>query len=505
MADEILLIDPDKGYADALATYLERRRFEVFFADSIDNVRTLLDSLVFFPDIILADPFLPDLGVVNLLKQIKNSNPSIQIIIATENDYYDQAVEELQSHVLAYIQKPINSHLLNLSLKQAREWISLNKKLDRYTEKLADLHNAQNLYHQLFDEVPCYISVQDRQFRLTATNRMFKKDFGNEIGSHCYEIYKHRTSQCIDCPVAATFEDGENHQTEEIVTSKSGKQYNTLTWTAPIKDSGGNITQVIEMSTNITQIRQLQDHLTSLGLMLGSMSHGVKGMLTALDGGIYQLGTGIANKDDKRIFKAFDQVKHMAAKIKDMVLEILYYAKSRALKYQSVDVNQFAESIKDTVEPIARKNNIELNMNISPSLGEIEIDSNWVKAALVNFIENAVDACTYDQSKSEHHVELTVCEKRPDRICFEIRDNGMGIDQETQDKMFTLFFTSKGSQGTGLGLFIAHRVITQHGGSITVESKLLEGSWFQLCLPRKRPDQHRIIDFPEMDLNNSVK
>jgi len=53
MADEILLIDPDKGYADALATYLERRRFEVFFADSIDNVRTLLDSLVFFPDIIL--------------------------------------------------------------------------------------------------------------------------------------------------------------------------------------------------------------------------------------------------------------------------------------------------------------------------------------------------------------------------------------------------------------------------------------------------------------------
>ena len=145
------------------------------------------------------------------------------------------------------------------------------------------------------------------------------------------------------------------------------------------------------MSTNITQIRQLQDHLTSLGLMLGSMSHGVKGMLTAMDGGIYQLEAGIANQDDKRIAKAFDQVNHMTDKIKDMVLDILYYAKSRALKYESVGVNLFADSIKDTVEPIAGKNNIELNVDISPSLGEMEVDSNWVKAALVNFIENAVD------------------------------------------------------------------------------------------------------------------
>ena len=503
MTDEILLIDRDKGHADALAVYLKRQRFDVSFADSIDNVQALFDNRI--PDILLADSFLPDMGIINLLKQIKKSHPATQIIITADPDYYDKAIEELQSDAIAYLEKPVKSHLLDLALKQARELISLNNKLKLYAGKLADLHTAQNLYHQLFDEVPCYISVQDRQFRLTATNRMFKKDFGDEIGSHCYEIYKHRTSQCSECPVAATFEDGENHQTEEIVTSKSGKQYNTLTWTAPVKDSRGNITQVIEMSTNITQIRQLQDHLTSLGLMLGSMSHGVKGMLTAMDGGIYQLGTGIANKDDKRISKAFDQVKQMTDKIRDMVLDILYYAKSRALKYKSVDVNQFAESIKDTVEPIAGKNNIELNVNISPSLGEMEIDSNWVKASLVNFLENAVDACTYDRSKSEHHVDFRVCEKRPDRICFEIRDNGMGMDQETKEKMFTLFFTSKGSQGTGLGLFIANRVITQHSGSITVESKLREGSWFQICLPRKRPNQHRIIDFPEMDLNNSVK
>ena len=72
----------------------------------------------------------------------------------------------------------------------------------------------------------------------------------------------------------------------------------------------------MEMSTNITQIRQLQDHLVSLGLMLGSVSHGVKGMLTALDGGIYHLEAGLAQDDHKRMVMAAGQVKEMSDKIK---------------------------------------------------------------------------------------------------------------------------------------------------------------------------------------------
>jgi len=70
----------------------------------------------------------------------------------------------------------------------------------------------------------------------------------------------------------------------------------------------------------------------------------------------------------------------------------------------------------------------------------------------------------------------------------------MGMDQETREKMFTLFFTSKGSQGTGLGLFIANRVIQHHGGTIFVETKSGEGSCFEICLPRNKPEQ-RMIKF----------
>ena len=62
------------------------------------------------------------------------------------------------------------------------------------------------------------------------------------------------------------------------------------------------------------------------------------------------------------------------------------------------------------------------------------------------------------------------------------------MDQETREKMFTLFFTSKGSRGTGLGLFIANRVILEHGGTIKVTSELKKGSRFRICLPRNRPE-----------------
>jgi len=366
--------------------------------------------------------------------------------------------------------------------------------LGRYEKKIADLSNAQALYQQLFDEVPCYITVQDRNFLLTATNKMFKKDFGDEIGSHCFEIYKHRSTRCQECPVASTFEDGLSHSTEEIVTSKTGEQYNTITWTAPIRNGMGQITQVMEISTNITQIRQLQDHLTSLGLMLGSMSHGVKGMLTALDGGIYQLESGLTRQDPERIQRAFDQVKQMAERIKKMVLEILYYAKSRELNYQPVDVAQMSRDIIETVKPIAEKNKVRLEVNISQSLGAIEVDPNWVQVALVNILENAIDACISDHDKSEHHVKFKVFLIKPERLCYIIQDNGMGMDQETKEKMFTLFFSSKGSRGTGLGLFIAHHVIRQHGGAVQVESKPQDGSKFQICLPLRHPTQPRLAN-----------
>lgn len=493
--NKILILDADQSHARAISLYLERQEYDVRFASSGKEAVALFEGHPF--DVVLADPLYEgNLQGIEQLAKFRSARPLTHYILYSPEELWPVIMDRMGTESTAYLNKPLSSIALDVALQQSREWISMKGKLERYSEKLASLHTAQNLYQQLFDEVPCYISVQDRDFRITATNRLFKEDFGTQIGAHCYEIYKHRTTECPNCPVASTFADGMPHQTEEVVTSKSGRQYNVLTWTAPIRDEKGIINQVMEMSTNITQIRQLQDHLTSLGLMLGSMSHGVKGMLTALDGGIYQLESGLKKKDEARIEQAFGQVRDMADRIRKMVLEILYYAKSRELQYQQVDAHRLARSVVETVFPMAEQNSVPLKVDIDPSLGLCDADPGWLQAALVNILENAVEACRHDRMKKDHQVWFQARPRDADRICFEITDNGMGMDRETQEKMFTLFFSSKGSRGTGLGMFIAHHVVSQHGGKIEVTSSPGEGTRFLVSLPRHRVEGERSVKPP---------
>jgi PAS domain S-box-containing protein len=345
-----------------------------------------------------------------------------------------------------------------------------------------ELNRTQQRYQQLFDEVPCYISVQDHQFRLTATNRRFKEDFDVEIGAFCHEVYKHRDEPCPNCPVTRTFEDGQSHQAEMVVTAKTGEQYNVLIWTAPLRNPAGAITHVMEMSTNITEIRKLQDNLSSLGLKISSISHGIKGMLTGLDGGMYLMETGFDEAKPERVEAGWADLKTIVKRIRKLVYNILFFAKERELKRDRVDVLSFVEDVASTVEPKIKADGIEFVRDFDTLPAEIVIDAGVVRLALINILENALDACAEDEARKQHKIVFSV-QGDDEQIRFEIKDNGIGMDQETRESLFTLFFSSKGNKGTGLGLFIADKIIDQHGGKIAVESRSGQGSTFTITIP----------------------
>lgn len=350
-----------------------------------------------------------------------------------------------------------------------------------------ELKTTRQRHKQLFDEAPCYITVQDKNFNVADANRRFKEDFGDDTGFKCFEIYKQRQTTCPNCPVEKTFKDGESHHAEMVVTSKTGEQINVLIWTAPIKSASGEITQVMEMSTNITQIRKLEDHLSSLGLLIGSISHGIKGLLTGLDGGMYLVESGFSKENHQQVKEGWDIIKLMAGRIRGMVLDILYYAKHRDLKWEKVDVLSFAEDVALTIEPKIRNNNIEFIREFDHSTGGFEVDPGIVRSAIINILENAIDACIED--KSGKHYKITFGVKQVENhIVFDVFDNGIGMDNKTKEKLFTIFFSSKGTRGTGLGLFISNRIIQQHGGSIQVETALGKGSRFSIILPKLLPE-----------------
>ena len=110
-----------------------------------------------------------------------------------------------------------------------------------------------------------------------------------------------------------------------------------------------------------------------------------------------------------------------------------------------------------------------------------------LQSALISIIENALDACRCDDAKDGHEVRLEI-EPEAEAVTLRVIDNGAGIDPETREKMFTLFFSSKGRRGTGFGLYLAREIVEQHGGSIQVESAPGVLTTFTLQIPRLSAD-----------------
>ncbi len=349
-----------------------------------------------------------------------------------------------------------------------------------------DLRDSRRKYRQLFEEVPCFISIQDRDLNIVDANRMHRETFGTGYGRKCYEIYKHREKECLPCTVQQTFTDGEPRNHEEVVVSQAGETINVLVHTAPLRNGEGVIEGVIEMSTDITAIRRLQDKLSSVGMLIGTVSHGIKGLLSGLDGGVYLITSGQKKGDEARIEKGWDITMRNIRRIRSMVMDILYYAKDREPDREAILAGEILQDVCKTMDEWAKTLGIDLQVAANGT-GEYEGDRQMIRSLLVNLIENSLDACRIDAKKPEHHVRVELNDLK-DGVQFVVSDNGIGMDRETREKAFSLFFSSKGAGGTGLGLFIANKIVRSHGGTIRVESEEGKGSSFFVELPRKSPD-----------------
>ena len=348
------------------------------------------------------------------------------------------------------------------------------------------LRQSQQRYRLLFEEIPCYVSIQDVDGRIIEMNRAVREDFGATPGCKCYEVYKHRTEPCFPCPVGDTFEDGQRHTREEILTSLRGEQIDVLVTTAPIRNAKGEIIGVMEMSANITEVRALESRLTSLGLLIGSISHALKGLLNGLAGGMYLVDTGFQKEKPDRVQQGWEIIQRNVGRIKATVSDILYYAKDREPIWETISAAELANEVCNATQTRAAEHQIRLTCDVAPTAGDFEADSQAVRSLLVNLLENSLDACRLDNKKSLHEVTLQL-RGFPDYVQFGVMDNGIGMDQETREKAFSLFFSSKGMEGTGLGLFIANRIAQAHGGSIALDSQVGAGTQFLVKLPRKRP------------------
>ncbi|MBT8332388.1 MAG: GHKL domain-containing protein [Deltaproteobacteria bacterium] len=338
---------------------------------------------------------------------------------------------------------------------------------------------------QLVDHLPCYVSIQDRDLNLLYVNAKFKRDFGDGVGKKCHLVYKCSPEICPNCPVQKTFEDRRPHLTEENVTLTGGGISQVLIQTAPIIDKNGVVTAVIELATNITQLKKDRKELVTLGQSIALLSHGIKNILEGLQGGAYVVDEGFRDNDIEMARKGWNIVNKNIFEITDVVQNILYSSKDRALKYERVSPGQLAKDSLALFSDKAAILDVELKPQINDTIPAARLDIASIRRMLNNLIWNALEACFNDRQKKTHAVTVKTEKLDNDHFMFEISDNGIGMDDDTLRNIYEEFFSTKGSSGTGLGLAVVEKVVNRHGGKIEVTSAPGEGTRFTIIFKIK--------------------
>lgn len=244
-------------------------------------------------------------------------------------------------------------------------------------------------------------------------------------------------------------------------------------------------TQKLELL--ILEKSKLADHLSSLGVMIGSISHNIKGLLTNLDGGLYVVKSGLKKSDNKTMEEGIGLLDQAVDRIKKMIMDVLLYSKERALKKDAIHSKAFVEKIKGIIELKLKGTKIAFKCKAPEFPDTFYADEAFLMAALINFLDNAIDACMADTQNKDHEIGFEIS-RETDSLVICIHDNGCGMDTKTKEKIFNLFFSSKGTKGTGFGLYISNSIIKQHGGTIHVSSIKGKGSDFKICLPMSKAD-----------------
>jgi K+-sensing histidine kinase KdpD len=225
------------------------------------------------------------------------------------------------------------------------------------------------------------------------------------------------------------------------------------------------------------------ERLAAIGEAITSVAHCVKNMLMALNGGFYIIQQDLKKSGQDSTNKGFEILQRNMNRLTDLVQDMLTYSKDREPEYEKTDINNLVESVVELVRAKAGDHGVALSFKPAKGIGEITIDPKGIYRSVLNILSNAIDA-----SQEKDNATVTVETKTNDakEVVIEIEDQGCGMDEDTMQSIFQPFYSCKGSKGTGLGLSVTKKIIEEHGGRISVSSKIGKGSVFALFIPQKK-------------------
>jgi two-component system sensor histidine kinase HydH len=229
----------------------------------------------------------------------------------------------------------------------------------------------------------------------------------------------------------------------------------------------------LDMSLKDRQISQVEK-MAAIGELAASIAHEIRNPLGIIAGS----AETVRKHEDRKIREEMiSYILEECQRINGMVSTFLDFARPKEPKLVHADLKEVLEKILLLLSPKANALGVKIKKEILEGPLWVSIDPEQMRQAFINLGVNALEAMPHGGV-----LTVEVVESPKGRILVRFSDTGKGIPKEIQSKVFDPFFTTK-EGGTGLGLSIAHRVITQHGGDITVEEGKEGGGSFEIVFP----------------------
>lgn len=222
--------------------------------------------------------------------------------------------------------------------------------------------------------------------------------------------------------------------------------------------------------------------IAEISQIVGGLAHEIKNPLSTINLNLKLLGEDLARYKDEehqRFARRLHHVQEEAERLRQILDDFLHYAGRHELNLHRVDLRDVVSELRDFFAPQAAASHVVLRTDIDPAPVVCQLDTNLFKQALLNLMINATQAM-------EDGGELLVRIHAPnENACLEVIDTGPGIEPEHLQNIFRAYWSSK-SDGSGLGLPTARRIIREHGGTMSVESELGKGTRFVISLPLEK-------------------
>jgi signal transduction histidine kinase len=241
-----------------------------------------------------------------------------------------------------------------------------------------------------------------------------------------------------------------------------------------LQQTTARLSEVCQALQNNFESMKRAERLFAIGQLAAGLAHEIRNPLASIAGaaGILRRNPRAAEKHDE----CLAIIDKECERLNKLLTNFLQFARPRTPHWQSVQADSILNSVMDLARHAVDRPGIVLRKELEPNLPALQCDPEQLKQVLLNLVINAVQA-----SGGEGAVTLSGT-VRDGKVLLSVKDEGCGISQNNLDKIFDPFFTTK-ETGTGLGLSVAHQIVEQHGGVVTVANNPGRGVTFSVLLP----------------------